>query len=62
MIKEINEQPQNLRHIEASKQQEVETLAQMITEATDVYVTGCGTANTPEWRRSICSLASQASA
>lgn len=45
MEKEINEQPQVLRHLAATKGEEVEALAGMIVAAGKVYVTGCGTAN-----------------
>lgn len=45
MEKEINEQPHVLRHLAASKQGDVDRLAQMISGARSVYLTGCGTAN-----------------
>jgi len=45
MIKEINEQPQILRRLAVSKQDEIERLASLISQSASVYVTGCGTAH-----------------
>jgi glutamine---fructose-6-phosphate transaminase (isomerizing) len=45
MMKEINEQPQVLRHLAATTHEQVEKLAALISAADNVFVTGCGTAN-----------------
>lgn len=45
MIKEINDQPQVLRHLAATTHDEVAKLAAMLAEAESVVITGCGTAH-----------------
>lgn len=45
MEKEINEQPQVLRHLAATKQPEAADLARMISEAGRTFIVGCGTAH-----------------
>lgn len=45
MAKEIHEQPAVLRRLAESRREQAEALAEMIREADDVYLIGCGTAH-----------------